>query len=184
MRRRIHTFLATVVLMLALGPATAAAACPDTDLQPGPSTIEREARATLCLINAQRTSRGLPALAADPRLTRAARAHAIDMVRRSFFSHVAPGGATMTQRVARTGYLRGARAWALSENIAWGAGTESTPTAIVTGWMESPPHRAAILDGRFRDLGIGVALGVPLGPPDGTTITADFGGHTRRHRMR
>jgi uncharacterized protein YkwD len=174
MRRRPHTLLATVVLMLALAPATAAAACSDTSLRPTSGNLPRQAKATLCLINQQRSARGLTALEADPRLSRAARRFANDMVRQQFFAHLAPSGETPVARVQRTGYLLGARAWVLAENIAWGAGTASTPSAVVRGWMRSPGHRAAILDARFRELGLGIALGAPSGGP-GVTVTAEFG---------
>lgn len=178
MRRRPHTLLATVVLMLALAPATAAAACPDRSLRPTSSNLPRQAKATLCLINEQRSARGLTVLQSDAQLARAARRHAGAMVRQGFFSHVAPSGDTPTARVQRTGYLLGARAWVLAENIAWGAGAGSTPAAVVRGWMQSPGHRAAILDARYRELGLGLAVGSPSGGP-GVTVTAEFGALSR-----
>jgi uncharacterized protein YkwD len=40
--------------------------------------------------------------------------------------------------------------------------------------MNSPPHRANILSGSFRSIGIGVASGTPVGGGGGT-YTTDFG---------
>jgi uncharacterized protein YkwD len=44
----------------------------------------------------------------------------------------------------------------------------------VHSWLTSPGHRAILLDGRYKDVGVGVALGAP-GHGDGATFTGDFG---------
>jgi uncharacterized protein YkwD len=42
--------------------------------------------------------------------------------------------------------------------------------------MQSPPHRANILDGSFSDVGVGIAAGVPTGDAAaGATYVTDFG---------
>ena len=133
--------------------------------------------AVLCLVNRERAARGLVALRADARLDRAAAAHSLDMVRHRYFDHTSPTGSTVLSRIRATGYLAHARAWAAGENIAWATGRLATPTAIVAAWMHSPGHRANILRPQFRDVGTGVAVGVPapgirLG---GVTYTQDFG---------
>ncbi len=54
----------------------------------------------------------------------------------------------------------------------------ATPRAIVTAWMDSPEHRANILNGRFRDTAVGVSAHVPraLGHGQrGAIYTQDFG---------
>jgi uncharacterized protein YkwD len=84
----------------------------------------------------------------------------------------------MMSRIQGSHYLDGARSWSLGENIAWGSGTLATPRSIVRAWMHSPEHRANILNGGFRDIGIGIATGapVPLGSRlGGATYTTDFG---------
>jgi uncharacterized protein YkwD len=80
----------------------------------------------------------------------------------------------MAQRVKRTGYLSGARRWALGEDIGCGTGSAASAAGIVQAWMASPPHRAVILDGRFRELGLGVAGGLPQGGA-GATFVLDAG---------
>ena len=93
------------------------------------------------------------------------------MVRRGFFSHVTPTGRSVSERVEATGYLRDAASWALGETLAWGTGSCSTPTATVTAWMESPPHRRILLGRRYREIGVGVELGTPLAPSPASAAT-------------
>jgi uncharacterized protein YkwD len=132
------------------------------------------AEATLREINRVRAAHGVPALRADPRLARAARAHSRDMVARGYFAHRSPSGAGLVARVARTGWLRGRRRWRLAENLAWGTGPLAAPEAVVAAWMDSPPHRRHLLDRRLRLAGIGVAAGTPF-TPSGATYTAELG---------
>jgi uncharacterized protein YkwD len=129
----------------------------------------------VCLINQARAQHGLGALRSAGALTRAASAHSRDMVRRGFFSHSSPSGSTPQQRIDRTGYLDGARSWAVGETIAWGSGGLATPGSIVRSWLRSSGHRAILLDGRYDDLGVGIAIGAPRGGEGGATFTGDFG---------
>jgi uncharacterized protein YkwD len=133
----------------------------------------------LCLVNRERTKRGLSRLRSNGRLDRAARGHSRAMVQRRFFSHDSPGGASVLDRVKRRGY-RSSGGLMVGENIAWGSGSYATPAEIVDGWMHSSGHRANILHRAFEEIGVGVALGAPR-PVQGqpaATYTTDFG--TRR----
>jgi len=145
---------------------------------PAPDNVEAARGATLCLLNAERQKQGLPPLSANPQLTKAAQNYSRAMVRGRFFDHVSPNGSTLLSRVRRgTRYLRGARSYSLGENIAWGSGSFATPGETVRGWMDSPGHKANILNRRFRHIGIGVAQGAPdddQGMP-AATYTTDFG---------
>ena len=79
-------------------------------------------------------------------------------------------------RVRRSGYLRSAHRWRLGENLGWGSREQGSARAIVRAWMNSPPHRKAILSSRYRDAGVGVTWGVPHeGAASGATYTVDFG---------
>jgi uncharacterized protein YkwD len=170
--------LSTVAVAVAclLVPAGVASACDGARSRPTQATLDRAASATVCLINEARAEHGLASLRALSALERAALAHSRDMVRRDFFAHDSPSGTTPQQRVDRTGYLDGARSWAVGETIAWGTGGYATPASIVRGWLQSPGHRAILLDGRYRDLGIGIAIGAPSGGGGaGATFTGDFG---------
>jgi uncharacterized protein YkwD len=168
--------LALVATLLAIptAPASAATACRGANLKPNASDAVAVRRATLCLLNRQRARHGLPRLREHRSLTRAARKYARLMVAKRFFDHVSPAGSTMAQRIKRTSYLRHTRAWSLGENLAWGSGGAATPARIVNAWMHSPGHRANILDGRFREIGIGLALGAPSGD-SGATYVNEFG---------
>lgn len=142
-------------------PQAVAGGCPDADSLPGQASPAQLGRATLCLVNRERRREGLRPLRANRRLALAARRHAADMVRYSYFSHSSRTGAGVAARVARAGYLRRAPWWLVGENLAWGAGTAATPRYAVRSWMDSPPHRMNILNGRFRDLGAGVVERLP-----------------------
>lgn len=135
-------------------------------------------RATLCLLNAERRIRHLVPLRLDAPLELAALHQSRDMVSRHFFAHLNPDGVDPTRRMAQAGYRIGSRGGTTAENLAYGEGPESTPAAIVDGWMHSPGHRRNILLPRLRDIGIGiVAQPVQRSSPEnsGATYTTDFG---------
>jgi uncharacterized protein YkwD len=153
-------------------------ACPAAALQPHQGNLRAVERTTLCLLNRERRRHGLKRLKASRRLSRSAGRYAAHMARHDFFSHVSPGGSTMTKRIRRSGYLRGARGWSIGENLAWGSGRLATPVEAVEGWMNSPGHRANILSPRFRRIGIGIAAGAPVrmaGISGAATYTTHFG---------
>jgi uncharacterized protein YkwD len=150
--------------------AHAARACHATNVLPNRHNLRKVRAAVLCLVNAQRASAGLPRLHADGKLAKAARKHSRDMVHHHYFSHVTPSGRTGGSRISAAHY----RWSAWGENIAWGSGSLATPAQIVQGWMNSPGHRANILNGNFRQSGIGVSVGTPTGA-GGATYTHDFG---------
>jgi uncharacterized protein YkwD len=149
------------------------ASCASASAQPTAAGRAVAEAATLCLVNRERTRRGLRPLRANRHLAAAARDHSTDMVRRGYFEH----GAFAT-RIRSHGYGRGSRAWTLGENIAWGNAELATPASIVDAWMHSPGHRANILYRGFKEAGVGVAAGVPdaeAAAVGGATYTLDFG---------
>ncbi|HEX6712029.1 MAG TPA: CAP domain-containing protein [Thermoleophilaceae bacterium] len=153
-----------------------AGACASTSANPAPSNLGALQGSILCLLNAERSAKGLSALHSNGKLRNAAKAWANRMVAGRFFAHEA-GNSTVLSRIKRTGYVRGN--WSLGENIAWGSGALATPQAIVNGWMHSPGHRANILHGAFKDIGIGIKLGAPgQGLSGGATYVTDFGKHS------
>jgi uncharacterized protein YkwD len=173
MPKRLHLFAAIAVaciVSLAAGGEqreAVAATCASANARPA---------VTLCLINAVRHNHGVPAVRLDPRLSRAARAHSRDMVRRRYFSHTTPEGLSFADRIRGTGYMRAARRWYVGENLAWGWRGRGSAGRIVRAWMHSPPHREVMLNPSFREVGIGIVSGVPRPlPPGGATYTADFG---------
>ena len=178
-RSGLRTFacaLMPAIVLSALPAQASASPCAATTARPTTASAADAADATVCLVNRARTRRGLRPLRANGRLALAARRHSRAMVRKRFFSHWSPGGASPLSRIRRAGYLRGARSVSVGENIAWGAWGRAAPASIVRAWMRSRPHRAAILHRRFREIGVGVAPGAPRsGRPAAATYTADFG---------
>jgi uncharacterized protein YkwD len=162
---------------LAVPSAQAAAAgCSSASARPAQLSERALVRATLCMLNAERTPRGLRPLTLNTRLSSAAHRHARDMAKRNYFSHTSLDGSSFLDRIRRAGYLRGARGWAAGENIAWGTGALATPRAIGRAWMQSPGHRANILSTSYREVGVGVAAGAPVrGLLSGATYATSFG---------
>jgi uncharacterized protein YkwD len=157
--------------------ASAAGACPSANATAGQASHRSMVRSTLCLLNAERSRRGLRKLRLSKRLSKAAKRHARDMVRRNFFSHNSLNGSSFLDRIRRTGYLRGAGSWMVGENLAWGAGRRSSPALTVRAWMHSPGHRRNILTPTFRHIGIGIVYGAParVGRAPAATYATEFG---------
>jgi uncharacterized protein YkwD len=178
---------AVASVCLALIPAAARADAPSNcagaDLTPAASNLPQVESATLCLLNAERTSRGLVALRSNNRLERAATAHSADMVANHYFAHEDQHGGQPEDRIAHAGYMPRYGPWVIGENIGWGTDYLSTPREMVRAWMNSPPHRHNILYTDFRQIGVGVVLGVPdpsMG--DGATYSTEFGARGRELR--
>lgn len=177
-RRRSVRLAVSICTVAALaGPATASAApCAGGERSPSALGDAGVRQAVLCLLNRERMARGLRGLRHDPRLARAALRHSRDMAAHHYFAHASRSGASVADRVARTGWTRGRRSWSIGENLAWGTGEAATPQAIVGEWMRSAEHRSNILDGRFHVIGIGVVGDAPVaGGSGGATYTTDFG---------
>jgi uncharacterized protein YkwD len=105
----------------------------------------------LQLVNEERTKQDLPPLKPDPELTIVARAHSKDMFSRGYFAHLTPDGKTPFDRMRTAGV----RFMAAGENLALG----QTLTICHNGLMNSPGHRANILDKSYGRLGIGILDG-------------------------
>jgi uncharacterized protein YkwD len=197
-RRHVHIVAALVALAVLVAPAGgqadggAAAAkararvaserCESADALPGQVSVTDARDAVLCLMNAERTARGLKRLRAQPDLAEAAGRFARQMVRDRFFDHTSPGGSTMVSRIKATSYLRDAVRWTVGENLAWGTGTKATPRATVDAWMHSADHRGNLLDRGFTEVGIGIAAGAPAelqADETGGTYVTDFGRRVR-----
>jgi uncharacterized protein YkwD len=114
--------------------------------------MERVRAEILARVNEARRKAGVKALRSDSRLDRAAQRHAEDMLARGFFAHESPEDKTVRERAKAAGYD-----WrTIGENIAEG---QFTVDEVMTTWLNSPGHRRNILDPRFEELGVGLALG-------------------------
>ncbi len=91
------------------------------------------------------------ALVPHIKLRAAARAHSADMQARAYFAHVTPDGATVNDRVAKTGYL----ASRASENILGGQRLGSSARNAVKWWLESPVHCRNIMNPFYKHFAVG-----------------------------
>ncbi|MFH9990396.1 CAP domain-containing protein [Streptomyces luteogriseus] len=105
----------------------------------------------LSLVNEERAKVGCSPVAANSSLTALAQSYSEDMAARGFFDHTDPDGRTPWDRAEKAGIsnLGG-------ENIARG---QADAAAVMDAWMNSPGHRANILNCDFKTLGVGVELG-------------------------
>jgi uncharacterized protein YkwD len=103
------------------------------------------------LVNEERTNRGLNPLLPDPELTKVARSHARDMFERGYFAHINPEGKTPFDRMreANVQFLTAGENLALAHSL----------TIAHQGLMNSPGHRANILNPAFGRVGIGILDG-------------------------
>lgn len=148
--------------------------CAESGRVPTAATATTARVATVCLINAERTRRGLSALVADPGLEGAAEAHSLDMARRDYFEHDTPEGVKPWMRITRQGY----RAQLVGENLAWGEAHKGTPVEAMRLWMQSDGHRANLLEARYTQIGVGLAFDSPEPRPSGRAAviyTTTFG---------
>jgi uncharacterized protein YkwD len=104
-------------------------------------------------VNAIRAEHKLIALAPSQDLARVARAHAEDMARRSYLSHVNPEGQNPLTRAQAAG-LSGFRL--LAENIGASSIAGDRVASIVSEWMRSRDHRENVLNPAFNTSGLAV----------------------------
>ncbi|MFZ3500626.1 CAP domain-containing protein [Streptomyces sp. 5.8] len=137
--------------------APAAPAAPPTS-----SGHSAEESAVLTLVNQERAQAGCGPVRANPPLAALAGAFSKDMAVRGFFDHTDPDGNTPWDRATKAG-VSGMG----GENIARGQGDAA---AVMKAWMDSPGHKANILNCEFRTLGVGV-----YNAAGGPWWTQDFG---------
>lgn len=141
-----------VMLMAMMGIALARDPLPRL---PATSGFETAERAVLMQTNLERSKLGLKPLLLDPRLSAAARLHALEMSQKNYFSHTSPTPnlETPTERIHAAGNLD----WGAGENIALNEeAVAKVGATLMRQWMNSPPHRASILDKAYTHIGIGV----------------------------
>lgn len=100
------------------------------------------------LTNSYRAQNGLAALELNLKLNNVAQSHSQDMALCDYFSHTGSNGCSSSDRVLNAGYNYSY----VGENIAAGY---ATPEEVVQGWINSPGHRANILNANFKEIGIG-----------------------------
>jgi uncharacterized protein YkwD len=153
---RVRVFAAILVLTTAAtgfcATATAAPSAPTVAAPIHPQPEATTQQNVFTYINAHRARYGAPALRYNYALTVAAQRHANDMARRNRMTHIGSDGSNAGQRITRAGFRW--TSWA--ENIAVGYASSSS---VVYAWLNSPGHRANMLNPRFRWMGVGIAYG-------------------------
>jgi uncharacterized protein YkwD len=113
----------------------------------GSSTVAAE---VLRLVNQERQQAGCSGLSSESNLEDAAQKHSELQADQNTMSHQLPGEASMGDRVTAEGY----RWRGLGENVAAGY---TSASAVMEGWMNSPGHKANILNCGFEEIGVGLA---------------------------
>ena len=129
------------------------------------------------LVNRERAKTGAQPLAFNGDLNESADAHSDWMIATDTFSHTGVSGSNPTQRMIKAGYdFLGS--WTSAENIAWAStrapsGLQDEVQLLHTNLMNSPGHKANILNGTFREIGIGFDTG-SYQTWDGAFVTQNF----------
>ena len=157
--RALGALLAAVLLVAveAAAPVVATA-----DASPRERAIKRA-------INGQRSANGLATVRKADGLARAAGFHSRDMIAGDFFSHTSRDGTSFSSRIRRF-----ARFSAVGENLAMLSSCRRAAARTIGMWMNSAPHRAIVLSGAYRRVGVGVKRG-SYGGRRVCMVTADFG---------
>jgi hypothetical protein len=119
--------------------------------------------------NAERSAKHEQPLALNSQLNAAAQSKANDMAAKDYWAHNSPDGRSPWSFIGAAGYhYRMA-----GENLAYGF---SNAGDTVAGWMNSPEHRANILNANYQDVGFGVAQSPDYrGNGPETIIVAEYG---------
>ena len=102
------------------------------------------------LTNKERVANGLAPLTFDSSLSNVARIKSNDMFKNNYFSHTSPTYGSPFDMMRQYGITY----YSAAENIAMG---QRTPEQVVQGWMNSPGHKANILNGRLTHIGVGLS---------------------------
>jgi uncharacterized protein YkwD len=137
-----------------------------------PAFADAVANSVARQVNALRVKRGLRPLAVDGRLIHAARWQSGSMLARQSLSHGRPDG-----KVRLTNLCREMHASTVGETIGWirYRGARAQAAGIVRWWMNSPPHRAALMSSTFNRIGVGRKVG-HFGGHKVVWFTADMSG--------
>ena len=120
---------------------------PQVSLTPDEALILR-------LINEERRERNLASLELDPVLVKVAREHSLDMARRGYFGHLSPAPKATTPLGRYTSALGRRPEAVVGENV--GRAPQPVMGLMHLYMMESPEHRANILDVEYVRVGVGI----------------------------
>lgn len=110
------------------------------------------------LINLERAKKGLAAVTINEKLSQAAVEKGKSMLTQNYWAHVAPDGTEPWQFISESGYAY----QSAGENLARDFNNEKS---LLNGWLNSPTHKANILNGNFSETGVAVLDGEINGEP-------------------
>jgi uncharacterized protein YkwD len=175
---RTRAALATAAAILVAGISVAAASSAPNVVTALPG-LDRQ---VIAGINAARAHRGLARLRLSLKLRAAARFHSFEMATHGFFSHNSANGASPWTRLARYYPSAGYTSWQVGETLLWSQ-PDVDAAGVVQDWLTSPEHRAILLTGAFREIGVSAvhatAASGDFHGDEVTLVTADFGVRTR-----
>jgi uncharacterized protein YkwD len=180
----VHSLLTTLTaIAIGFAPANHASRQPVADKSISKTSAVRVRLSTLesqllGQINVTRARRGLRALRLSGKLTAAANQHSVSMAEKGYFSHSSANGGSFFKRIAYFYPYKGYSNWSAGENLLWSS-PDVSPVGALKMWMNSPEHRANLLDRSWREIGMSAihetnAPGV-YGGDEVTIVTADFG---------
>lgn len=168
----------TTLVLVAVSSLAASASAANTARAGDAGAAKSLESSVLVEINALRRAHGRSPLRVSASLSAAANGHSRSMGARGFFEHESVDGTPFWRRVERHYGRRGFSYWAVGENLLWAAPSIDAGEAV-NWWLESPPHRANLLDRRWREVGLSAirvaAAPGAFGGMDVTILTANFG---------
>jgi uncharacterized YkwD family protein len=114
------------------------------------SKVNETAKETARLVNLERAKAGLPTLVIDAQLSKITSIKAEDMNKNDYFDHTSPTYGAPWDLAKHFGYTYRS----FGENIAYG---QRSPAEVVKAWMDSPGHKANILNKSYTNIGAGTA---------------------------
>ncbi len=136
--------------------------------QPEARPVSTFEEAVIHAMNRERAVYGLEPLRINSRLSLAAGDRINDLFAKHYFDHISPDGTEPWTWVEKRGYDYRE----IGENLAVGYPSAS---AVVSGWMHSPGHRANVLGRDFDEVGVAIAAGSPTRGYHGPTVVALYG---------
>lgn len=117
--------------------------------------IEKYEHKIFDAINKKRAEQNLPPLVWSDEVEKIARLHSQNMASYNFFSHAGLDGTMVSDRADQFGISK----WrAIGENIAYNQGFKDPLNCAVNGWMNSQGHRENLLNDRWKESAVGIAV--------------------------
>lgn len=165
-----YSSVRTLIACLSAALVAALTVLPSSAHAAGSASFDRVERAIVRKLNRIRAGAGLPRFHRNRALSRSADYHCADMLNANFFAHSSSNGQDMASRVES--FRRSS--W-VGETLAYvpSRGSGHQAARIVSMWMHSPPHREALMNGRFTRIGVARRKGM-LGGQGTIVFTADL----------